>query len=59
MFYNNKLLRGAVPIFDTGSYPRITSFTSYLEGVVKGNISNASVYMSSHSTDWIPQSWNE
>lgn len=59
MFYNNRLLRGSIPIFDTGSYPRITIFTSYVEGVNKGNISNASLYMSSHNTDWIPQSWNE
>jgi hypothetical protein len=59
MFYNNRILRGSIPLFDVGSYPRITSYSNYLEGVTKGNISNADLFISSHTTDWIPQSWNE
>lgn len=59
MFYNNKRLTGSIPLFDTGSYPRINAYSNYVEGVNKGSISNADLFISSHSADWIPQAWNE
>lgn len=57
MFYNNGLMRGTIPLFDTGSYTRITKFSNYVDKVPKGNITNADVFISIHSGAWIPQSW--
>ena len=59
MFYNNRLLKGSIPLFDSGSYPRISSFSSYVEGVNKNSITNANVFMSIHPTTWIPLTWLE
>jgi hypothetical protein len=59
MFYNNRRLSGSIPLFDTGSYPRITNYTNYLEGVSQAAITNASTYISMHDTSWVPQAWLE
>ena len=59
MFYNNNQMRGSIPLFDSGTYPRISSFGSYVEGVTKSNINNANLFISIHPESWIPLSWLE
>jgi len=57
MFNNNRLLRGSIPLFDTGKFTRIRNAGSYVEGVTKENITNANVFISMHEASWIPQTW--
>ena len=57
MFYNNRRLTGSIPLFDLGSYPRITMYSNYVEGVNKANITNAEVFMGTHPDSWVPQTW--
>ena len=59
MFYNNRRLKGTIPLFDPGSYTRITQYTNYVEGVSKNFIINANTFISSHTGNWIPQTWLE
>ena len=59
MFNNNYDLKGSIPLFDLGQYTRIRSFTNYVEGVVKSNITNANTFIALHSSTWVPQSWIE
>ena len=57
MFHNNALMIGSIPLFDIGKFTRIKTVNGYLEGVSKGNISNANAFINMHDTSWIPQSW--
>jgi len=57
MFHNNALMTGSIPLFDTGKFTRIRTVSGYLEGVSKGNISNANTFISMHDASWIPQAW--
>jgi hypothetical protein len=59
MFNNNRLLRGTIPLFDTGKFTRIRSASEYVEGVSKGNIINANTFIGMHDVSWIPQTWIE
>lgn len=59
MFSNNRLLKGTIPLFDISKFKRIKSVTSYVEGVPKQNIDNASQFISMHDTNWIPLDWIE
>lgn len=59
MFNNNRLLKGSIPLFDVGKFTRIRNASSYLEGVTKENITNASTFISMHDVSWIPQTWVE
>ena len=59
MFNNNRLLKGSIPLFDVGKFTRIRNASSYLEGVTKENITNASTFISMHDISWIPQTWIE
>lgn len=59
MFYNNRLLSGNIPLFDTAIYRRLVLYSNYLEGVSKYNIQNADTFINLHGTNWIPQTWTE
>jgi hypothetical protein len=59
MFNNNHLLRGSIPLFDVGKFTRIRTVSSYVEGVPKDSITNASTFISMHDISWIPQNWIE
>jgi hypothetical protein len=52
MFYNAKNMSGTVPTFPA-AFSYIEKYSSYLQGVNKSNISNAS----SVNTKYIPEDW--